>query len=169
MNISDTCFICKQPTDQMLMLSCVHDPCINCAASTLAEQVHIKGLTADVLFVSYRFISVRYAANKHNWTAQQHHSYSIYQRVLSKCHHRSKWPLTAAITTSQQKVEILAVRWAQPARKSNRLSPITKRLPITAKITMNSKFHIIASLAKSISAQNVPFMVTQPTIIGKHK
>lgn len=30
------------------MLSCVHDPCINCAASAYAEQVHIKGQNKDV-------------------------------------------------------------------------------------------------------------------------
>lgn len=27
------CVICHQPNEQMLMLSCVHDPCINCAAT----------------------------------------------------------------------------------------------------------------------------------------
>lgn len=36
MNISENCFICKKQSDQMLMLSCVHDPCINCAASAFA-------------------------------------------------------------------------------------------------------------------------------------
>lgn len=33
----------------MLMLSCVHDPCINCAASAYAEQIHIKGQGKDVV------------------------------------------------------------------------------------------------------------------------
>lgn len=48
MNANDTCSICKKPNDQMLMLSCVHDPCINCAASSFAEQVHIKGQSPNV-------------------------------------------------------------------------------------------------------------------------
>ena len=48
MDVSDTCFICKKTNDQMLMLSCVHDPCINCAASAFAEQVHIKGQSPNV-------------------------------------------------------------------------------------------------------------------------
>ena len=34
--VSETCSICSKPNDQMLMLSCVHDPCINCAATTFA-------------------------------------------------------------------------------------------------------------------------------------
>lgn len=49
MDVSDTCSICKKPSDQMLMLSCVHDPCINCAASNFAEQVHIKGQSSEVI------------------------------------------------------------------------------------------------------------------------
>lgn len=39
----ETCNLCNKPNDQMLMLSCVHDPCINCAASAYAEQIHLKG------------------------------------------------------------------------------------------------------------------------------
>lgn len=49
MDVSDTCYICKKPSDQMLMLSCVHDPCIDCAASSFAEQVHLKGQKPSVL------------------------------------------------------------------------------------------------------------------------
>ena len=41
--VSETCNLCNKPNDQMLMLSCVHDPCINCAASAYAEQIHLKG------------------------------------------------------------------------------------------------------------------------------
>ncbi len=51
MDVSDICSLCKKASDQMLMLSCVHDPCINCAASNFAEQVHIKGLSANVYIV----------------------------------------------------------------------------------------------------------------------
>ena len=36
MDVSDTCSLCKKSSDQMLMLSCVHDPCINCAANSFA-------------------------------------------------------------------------------------------------------------------------------------
>lgn len=46
--ISENCNLCNKPNDQMLMLSCVHDPCINCAASAYAEQIHIKGQTKEV-------------------------------------------------------------------------------------------------------------------------
>lgn len=46
--VSETCSLCNKPNDQMLMLSCVHDPCINCAASAYAEQVHIKKQSREV-------------------------------------------------------------------------------------------------------------------------
>ena len=49
--MSETCNICNKPNDQMLMLSCVHDPCINCAASAYAEQIHIKGQSREVLHI----------------------------------------------------------------------------------------------------------------------
>ena len=48
MSVNDNCSICKKSSDQMLMLSCVHDLCINCAASSFAEQVHIKAQSPDV-------------------------------------------------------------------------------------------------------------------------
>lgn len=46
--VSENCNLCNKPNDQMLMLSCVHDPCINCAASAFAEQIHIKGQSKEV-------------------------------------------------------------------------------------------------------------------------
>jgi hypothetical protein len=49
MNSNETCNLCSKPNDQMLMLACVHDPCINCAASAYAEQIHIKGQSREVL------------------------------------------------------------------------------------------------------------------------
>ena len=48
MDVSEFCNLCKKPNDQMLMLACVHDPCINCAATAYAEQVHIKSQNPDV-------------------------------------------------------------------------------------------------------------------------
>lgn len=48
----------------MLMLSCVHDPCINCASSAYAEQVYIKGQSKDVTTVLLSNISARYAGNR---------------------------------------------------------------------------------------------------------
>lgn len=48
MDISEVCNICKVPNDQMLMLACPHDPCINCAASAYAELVHIKNDNPNV-------------------------------------------------------------------------------------------------------------------------
>lgn len=56
--VSETCSLCNKPNDQMLMLSCVHDPCINCAASAYAEQVYIKGQSKEVSMVPYRSIYV---------------------------------------------------------------------------------------------------------------
>ena len=32
MDVSETCSICQKQSNQMLMLSCVHDPCLTCAA-----------------------------------------------------------------------------------------------------------------------------------------
>lgn len=49
----------------MLMLSCVHDPCINCAASAYAEQVYIKGQSKEVLTISCRYISVKFVEKRH--------------------------------------------------------------------------------------------------------
>ena len=48
MDVNEVCSLCKKPNDQMLMLACVHDPCINCAASAYAEQVHLKSQNPDV-------------------------------------------------------------------------------------------------------------------------
>lgn len=65
MDVSDTCSICKKPSDQMLMLSCVHDPCLNCAASNFAEQVHIKGQSSDVSNIQIsRFLSAKFVGRK---------------------------------------------------------------------------------------------------------
>ena len=43
MDASELCALCNKANDQMLMLACVHDPCIHCAATAFADQVHIKG------------------------------------------------------------------------------------------------------------------------------
>ena len=53
MNISDNCHLCRQTNDQMLMLACDHDPCINCAASVYAELVHIKNNDPNVIRPNY--------------------------------------------------------------------------------------------------------------------
>lgn len=66
MDVSDTCNVCKKVSDQMLMLSCVHDPCINCAASSFAEQVHIKGQNPDVQINLPRCLLAKFVDNKHN-------------------------------------------------------------------------------------------------------
>ncbi len=50
----------------MLMLSCIHDPCINCAASAYAEQVHIKGQSNQVQFRLSRFMSAKFVEKKHS-------------------------------------------------------------------------------------------------------
>lgn len=52
MDINDVCQVCKQSHDDMLMLSCVHNPCVNCAASAYAEIVHIKNGNPNVFFLS---------------------------------------------------------------------------------------------------------------------
>ena len=62
--VSETCSLCNKPNDQMLMLSCVHDPCINCAATAFAEQVHIKGQNKEVPIPPPSSISARSADNK---------------------------------------------------------------------------------------------------------
>ena len=54
MDINDTCQLCKQQNDQMLMLACDHDPCINCAASAYAELVHIKNDDPNVHSLSIK-------------------------------------------------------------------------------------------------------------------
>jgi hypothetical protein len=38
MDDNEECVICHQYNEQMLMLQCVHDPCINCAAIHYAEE-----------------------------------------------------------------------------------------------------------------------------------
>lgn len=51
----------------MLMLACVHDPCINCAATAYAEQIHIKGQNREVSLEILRYMFVRYVLRKHSW------------------------------------------------------------------------------------------------------
>lgn len=52
----------------MLMLKCVHDPCVNCAASTYAEQIHIKGQSNQVFFyLKSRFMSAKFVDNRLYW------------------------------------------------------------------------------------------------------
>lgn len=51
--VSESCSLCNKPNDQMLMLSCVHDPCINCAASAYAEQIHLKNQNKEVSLPSH--------------------------------------------------------------------------------------------------------------------
>jgi hypothetical protein len=48
----------------MLMLACVHDPCINCAATSYAEQIHIKGQSNQVLNNLFRATYVKFVENK---------------------------------------------------------------------------------------------------------
>jgi|JI6StandDraft_1071083.scaffolds.fasta_scaffold09321_4 hypothetical protein len=36
------CVMCHEYNDQMLMLTCVHDPCISCAASSYLEEARGK-------------------------------------------------------------------------------------------------------------------------------
>lgn len=68
MDISEVCNLCNKPNDQMLMLKCVHDPCVNCAASTYAEQIHIKGQSNQVNYCSYRrFMSAKFVDNTLCW------------------------------------------------------------------------------------------------------
>ena len=70
MDINDVCQVCKQSNDDMLMLSCVHNPCVNCAASAYAEIVHIKNGNPNVFFLSYRSTFVKFAATKLFWIHQ---------------------------------------------------------------------------------------------------
>lgn len=74
MYVSDMCNICKKNSDQMLMLSCVHDPCINCAASTFAEQVHVKGQSSDVQSTLSRSTYAKFVAKKRNSILVQSHN-----------------------------------------------------------------------------------------------
>lgn len=72
MDVSEFCNLCKKPNDQMLMLACVHDPCINCAATSYAEQVHIKGQNPDVTPTSYLDLRLR-SLSRINCSRLQHH------------------------------------------------------------------------------------------------
>ncbi len=48
----------------MLMLACVHDPCINCAATSYAEQIHIKGQSNQVKKNLFRATSAKFVDSK---------------------------------------------------------------------------------------------------------
>jgi hypothetical protein len=65
--VNEICSLCNKPNDQMLMLSCVHDPCINCAASAYAEQVYIKNQKRDVMIRLFRSISAKSVEKKLFW------------------------------------------------------------------------------------------------------
>jgi hypothetical protein len=64
MDLSELCNLCNKPNDQMLMLACVHDPCINCAATSYAEQIHIKGQSNQVPINLFRATSAKFVENK---------------------------------------------------------------------------------------------------------
>ena len=51
MNVSEVCNICNKSSDQMLMLSCIHDPCLDCAAANFALQLQNKNKNPEVLFL----------------------------------------------------------------------------------------------------------------------
>ena len=84
MDISEKCQICKQTSDQMLMLACIHDPCINCAASAYAELVHIKNNDPQVNFCSNRLIYVRFVGKRQHWTLPPSQNSTIYQNLMSR-------------------------------------------------------------------------------------
>lgn len=42
MDETEECVICHQPNEQMLMLTCVHDPCINCAVEHYSKESNGK-------------------------------------------------------------------------------------------------------------------------------
>jgi hypothetical protein len=75
MDISEVCNLCNKPNDQMLMLKCVHDPCINCAASTYAEQIHIKGQSSQVkICLRQRSMYAKFVDSRQFWTIQLYKS-----------------------------------------------------------------------------------------------
>lgn len=74
MDINDVCQVCKQTNDDMLMLSCVHNPCVNCAASAYAEIVHIKNGNPNVCIYISRSTYVKYVGKKQYLIQQPSHN-----------------------------------------------------------------------------------------------
>ena len=65
MDVNDVCSNCKKAEDQMLMLSCVHDLCINCAANSFAQQIYSQEKNPEVIFSQYlRFSFANFVVNK---------------------------------------------------------------------------------------------------------
>ena len=55
----------------MLMLSCVHDPCIDCAARAYVELNHAKVKSKGVHILSFRLTYAKYVGRKHCSIVQQ--------------------------------------------------------------------------------------------------
>ena len=68
MEENEECVICHQFNDQMLMLQCVHDPCINCAAAHYAQEFKGK-LKNYVRLVSCSIIHASSVGREHSWTS----------------------------------------------------------------------------------------------------
>jgi hypothetical protein len=56
--------MCEQHNEQMLMLSCVHDPCIDCAATHYVDN---EPHNSSVSILKYRFTHAPNADRKQNW------------------------------------------------------------------------------------------------------
>lgn len=140
------------------MLSCVHDPCINCAASAYAEQVHIKGQNKDVSFCTCRSIFVKFVEKKLFWILQlllsQEHLLQQQLNFPQKIQlQESHLPV---LRTKEKKLKILAIKTRLPQQAVQQ-----KRQFTIANSIANNKYLIIASLAGLIFALNVRFMVMQ--------
>lgn len=135
----------------MLMLACVHDPCINCAATAYAEQVHIKSQNPDVRISIYRSIYVKYVRNKLFWMQPLLMNLVLLLRVMSKCPHLQRLLFTVQSIKESEARQVLTQR-----KKNLRL---LQKLSIIVRSTVRRKFHIIVLHAPLIFVQNVLFMV----------
>lgn len=143
----------------MLMLKCVHDPCVNCAASTYAEQIHIKGQSNQVRFkYKARFMYAKFADSKLYWITQQSSNLLIWPILLSNLQ----------LNTPIKSLLKMLVTGEFKLRKP--YSPrIQKKLFTTVKIIMKNKLHTIALIAGKTFVLNVQFMVFFLSHQGNHK
>ena len=153
--VSENCSLCNKPNDQMLMLSCVHDPCINCAASAFAQQIHIKGRSKEVHPESSRSMSVKSVDKKLFQIIPQSLSSQHLQTQLSKLHQKLRISIKIVqlvLLPKGKKHSILALHLLPQL-------PPRKKQSIIARNIVRRKSVIIVSLVGPTSVLSAQSMV----------
>jgi hypothetical protein len=142
------------------MLSCVHDPCINCAASAYAEQVYIKGQSKEVRTISPRYTSAKFVEKRRSSTVPPSQNSPPSPAQSSNCPARTLPLLRAAPTIHSPHGK--SRRNSQSTSRATSPPPSPPRKSSTiASSTPKKKYPTIASPAGPTSAPSAPSTVSK--------